>query len=107
MSRDVEFVVRTIADGCIKNEKYFGDLDSVVGDGDFGFSLARGFENVVAQWDSFDRSDPATFLQKVAITMTSRIGGTSGPIWGTAFLRAAGAIKGKQAVTGDDVVVML
>ena len=32
---------------CIENEKYFGDLDSVVGDGDFGFSLARGFENVV------------------------------------------------------------
>src|SRR4051794_2642393 len=39
--------------------------------------------------------------------MTSRIGGTSGPIWGTAFLRAAGAIKGKPAVTGDDVVTML
>ena len=107
MSRDVEFVVRTIADTCIENEKYFGELDSVVGDGDFGFSLARGFENVVAQWDSFDRSDAATFLQKVAITMTSRIGGTSGPIWGTAFLRAAGAIKGKPAVTGDDVVAML
>jgi dihydroxyacetone kinase phosphoprotein-dependent L subunit len=107
VSRDVEFVVRTIADTCIENEKYFGDLDSVVGDGDFGFSLARGFENVVAQWDSFDRSDAATFLQKVAITMTSRIGGTSGPIWGTAFLRAAGAIKGKPAVTGDDVVAML
>jgi len=107
VSRDVEFVVRTIADTCIENEKYFGELDSVVGDGDFGFSLARGFENVVAQWDSFDRSDAATFLQKVAITMTSRIGGTSGPIWGTAFLRAAGAIKGKPAVTGDDVVAML
>ena len=107
MSRDVEFVVRTIADTCIENEKYFGELDSVVGDGDFGFSLARGFENVVAQWESFDRSDAATFLQKVAITMTSRIGGTSGPIWGTAFLRAAGAIKGKPAVTGDDVVAML
>ena len=103
----VESVVRAIADTCIENEKYFGDLDSVVGDGDFGFSLARGFENVVTQWDSFDRSDPATFLQKVAITMTGRIGGTSGPIWGTAFLRAAGAIKGKPSVTGEDVVAML
>ena len=107
MSRDVEFVVRTIADTCIENEKYFGDLDSVVGDGDFGFSLARGFENVVAQWDSFDRSDVGTFLQKVAIVMTGRIGGTSGPIWGTAFLRAAGAIKGKPTVSGEDVVAML
>ena len=85
----VESVVRTIAQTCIENEKYFGDLDSVVGDGDFGFSLARGFENVLAQWDTFDRTDTGTFLQKVAIVMTGRIGGTSGPIWGTAFLRAA------------------
>ena len=103
----VESVVRTIAQTCVENEKYFGDLDSVVGDGDFGFSLARGFENVETQWDTFDRSDTGTFLQKVAIVMTGRIGGTSGPIWGTAFLRAAGQVKGKQEVTGDDVVAML
>ncbi|MEZ0448286.1 dihydroxyacetone kinase subunit DhaL [Cellulomonas sp. ICMP 17802] len=103
----VESVVRTIAQTCVENEKYFGDLDSVVGDGDFGFSLARGFENVVQQWDTFDRTDTATFLQKVAIVMTGRIGGTSGPIWGTAFLRAAGQVKGKQEITGDDVVAML
>ena len=103
----VESAVRTIAQTCIENEKYFGDLDSVVGDGDFGFSLARGFENVVTQWDTFDRTDTATFLQKVALVMTGRIGGTSGPIWGTAFLRAAGQVKGKQEITGDDVVAML
>ena len=103
----VESVVRTVTEGCIENEKYFGDLDSVVGDGDFGFSLARGFENVLAQWDTFDRSDTGTFLQKVAVVMSGRIGGTSGPIWGTAFLRAAGQVKGKQEVTGDDVVAML
>lgn len=103
----VESVVRTITEGCIENEKYFGDLDSVVGDGDFGFSLARGFENVLAQWDTFDRSDTGTFLQKVAVVMSGRIGGTSGPIWGTAFLRAAGVVKGKVDVSGDDVVAML
>lgn len=103
----VEFVVRTIADTCIANEKYFGDLDSVVGDGDFGFSLARGFENVVAGWETFDRTDIGTFLQKIAIVITGRVGGTSGPIWGTAFLRAAGVAKGKVDLTGEDVVAML
>ncbi|HEY0118268.1 MAG TPA: dihydroxyacetone kinase subunit DhaL [Cellulomonas sp.] len=103
----VEFVVRTITDTCIANEKYFGDLDSVVGDGDFGFSLARGFENVRDQWDSFDRTDIGTFLQKTAIVITGRVGGTSGPIWGTAFLRAAGVAKGKVDLTGEDVVAML
>ena len=48
----VELVVRTIAQTAVDNEKYFGDLDAVVGDGDFGFSLARGFEIVLADWDS-------------------------------------------------------
>ena len=103
----VERVVRTVAETCVENEQYFGELDSVVGDGDFGFSLARGFENVLAGWDDYDRADAGTFLQRVAVTMSGRIGGTSGPIWGTAFLRAAGAVKGKQEVTGGDVVAML
>ena len=103
----VEQVVRTVAETCVENEQYFGELDSVVGDGDFGFSLARGFENVLAGWDGYDRADAGTFLQRVAVTMSGRIGGTSGPIWGTAFLRAAGAVKGKQDVTGGDVVAML
>lgn len=103
----VEQVVRTVAETCVENERYFGELDSVVGDGDFGFSLARGFENVLAAWDDYDRSDAGTFLQKVAVTMSGRIGGTSGPIWGTAFLRAAGVLKGRTDVTGDDVVTML
>lgn len=103
----VEYVMRTITDQCLENETYFGDLDSVVGDGDFGYSLARGFEIVRDQWDTFDRTDAGTFLQKVAITMSGRIGGTSGPIWGTAVLRAAGVVKGKTEVTGEDVVAML
>ncbi|MCP2030217.1 dihydroxyacetone kinase phosphoprotein-dependent L subunit [Okibacterium sp. HSC-33S16] len=104
---DVEFVVRTIAQTAVDNEKYFGDLDAVVGDGDFGYSLARGFEIVLKDWDSYDRTDISTFLSKVAITITGRIGGTSGPIWGTAFLRAAAVAKGKTDITGDDAVAML
>ena len=85
---DVETVVRTIATVAVDNEKYFGDLDAVVGDGDFGYSMARGFELVLSGWDDFDRADIGTFLKKVAVVITSRIGGTSGPLWGTAFLRA-------------------
>ena len=50
---DVEYVVRTIAQTAVDNEKYFGDLDAVVGDGDFGYSLARGFEIVLTDWDSY------------------------------------------------------
>jgi phosphoenolpyruvate---glycerone phosphotransferase subunit DhaL len=95
-----EFVVRTIAETAIENEKYFGDLDSVVGDGDFGYSLARGFEKLLEGWDGLDRPDAGTFLKRSGMVIASRIGGTSGPLWGTAFLRAGGA-------AGDGVVAML
>ena len=103
----VNLVVRTIAQTAVDNEKYFGDLDAVVGDGDFGYSMARGFEQVLAGFDDFDRSDVGTFLKKIAVTITGRIGGTSGPIWGTAFLRAGAVAAGKTALEPADVVAML
>ncbi len=104
---DVERVVRVIAETVVANEKYFGDLDAVVGDGDFGYSMARGFELVVQDWDSFDRSDVTTFLRKIAVVITSRVGGTSGPIWGTGFLRAAATVTGATTVDGTQLVAML
>src|SRR6202046_711960 len=104
---DVEVVVLTIAQTAVANEKYFGDLDAVVGDGDFGYSMARGFELVLQDWDSFDRADIGTFLKKVAVVITSRIGGTSGPLWGTAFLRAGATAGAVQELEPGQVVAML
>ena len=103
----VDLVVRTIAQTAVDNEKYFGDLDAVVGDGDFGYSLARGFEMVLSGWDEIDRTDPGTFLKKVGMTITSRIGGTSGPIWGTAFLRAGMTAGSDPTIDGAKLVEML
>ena len=106
-SEQVDLVVKTMAQTAVDNETYFGDLDAVVGDGDFGFSLARGFEIVLADFDSFDRTDVGTFLKKIGVTITGRIGGTSGPIWGTAFMRAGASAAGKTELTNDDVIEML
>jgi phosphoenolpyruvate---glycerone phosphotransferase subunit DhaL len=102
-----ELVVRTIAETAVENEKYFGDLDAVVGDGDFGYSLARGFEKLLEGWDALDRTDVGTFLKKSGMTITSRIGGTSGPIWGTAFLRAGIAAGDSAEISGEQAVAML
>ncbi len=104
---DVEYVVRTLAATAVEKEKEFGDLDAVVGDGDLGYSLARGFEKVLTDWDSLKRDDVATFLQQIALVISSRIGGTSGPLWGTAFLRASAAAKTVDTIDGTAVVAML
>jgi dihydroxyacetone kinase len=103
----VELVVKTIAQTAVENEKYFGDLDAVVGDGDFGYSMARGFEIVLNDFDGFDRTDIGTFLKKIAVVITGRIGGTSGPIWGTAFLRAGATAGDKNELSREDVIAML
>ncbi len=104
---DVDLVVKTISRTCLENEKYFGDLDAVVGDGDFGYSLGRGFEKLDEQYDGLDRSDIGTFLKKIGMLITSRIGGTSGPIWGTGFMRAGMVAGDATELDAAKVIAML
>ena len=105
--KQAELIVRTVAQTAVDNETYFCELDAVVGDGDFGYSLARGFEIVLSDWDAMEYSDPAGLLKKTAITLSKRIGGTSGPIWGTAFLRAGGSLNDTPEPTGEQVIAAL
>ncbi len=104
---DLDLVLRTMATTIVDNAEYFAHLDSIVGDGDFGFSLRNGFEVVVNDYDSFDRSTPGTTLKKIGIVISGKVGGVSGPIWGTAFLRAGAAAGDKVELTAEDVVAML
>jgi dihydroxyacetone kinase phosphoprotein-dependent L subunit len=103
----VEMVVKTMAETVVANEAYFSQLDAVVADGDFGFSLARGFSAVLAGFGQFDRSGPGAFLKRVAMVISGQVGGASGPLWGTAFLRAAAAAGAKPVLEPADVVAML
>ena len=102
-----EMVVRVIAQTAVDNETYFCELDAVVGDGDFGYSLARGFEVVLSDWDAMEYSDVGGLLKKTAIILSKRIGGTSGPIWGTAFLRAGGALSDKPEPSGEEIIAAM
>ena len=102
----VEGVLRTIARVSLENEKYFCDLDGEMGDADFGKSIGDGFRAVLAELPSIDRTDIGTFLIKVGTIFASHAGGTSGPIWGTAFLRAGLKAKGKTELTTTDIVQM-
>ena len=102
-----ELTVKVIAQTAVDNETYFCELDAVVGDGDFGYSLARGFEIVLSDFDELEYDDAGGLLKKTALVLTKRIGGTSGPIWGTAFLRAGGSLAGNPDPSGADVVAAL
>jgi dihydroxyacetone kinase-like protein len=104
---DVERALRVIAETAIANEAYFSELDGQCGDGDFGTSLATGFRVVLKEWSTLDRSSVGAFLSKVGVIITSNVGGCSGPIWGTAFLRAAAVSRDKTELSVPDLALML
>jgi len=104
--KDVELTVKTMADIAIANKQYFSQLDSVVGDADFGVSLSTGFQAVLDKWDTLDHSSISSFLMKVGVVITSNVGGVSGPIWGTGFMRVGMASKDKTTLTLADLVAM-
>ena len=104
--KDVELTVKTMADVAIANKQYFSQLDSVVGDADFGVSLSTGFQAILDKWDTLDHSSISSFLMKVGVVITSNVGGVSGPIWGTGFMRAGTASKDKTTLTLADLVAM-
>ena len=105
--KDIEFIVRIMADVAVTNEKYFSELDAAAGDADFGVSLATGFRSVLDQWDALDHSAISPLLLKVSMIISSKVGGCSGPIWSTGFMRASIVAKGKEILTLDDIVGML
>jgi dihydroxyacetone kinase-like protein len=103
-----ELIVRTMADVAFENRAYFSELDGVVGDGDFGNSIATGFEAVaITNWENLNRTSPGAFLKDVAMTFMGSVGGVSGSIWGTAFLRCGVKAGDKQDLTMEDLHEML
>ncbi len=67
------------------------ELDAAIGDADHGANMDRGLSAVVAALDAAPPADPAALLKQVGMTLVSKVGGASGPLYGTLFLRMAGA----------------
>ncbi|MFB0613831.1 dihydroxyacetone kinase subunit DhaL [Aurantiacibacter poecillastricola] len=95
----IEQGIDTTADTVIRNESYFSDLDGLAGDGDFGTSLATGFKVIKKDLPDLDKSDIGTMLLKISMIVSKHVGGSSGPIWGTGFMKAAMPTKGKSELT--------
>ena len=104
---DLDLVLKTMATTIVDNAEYFAQLDSIAGDGDFGFSLRNGFEVVAVEYDTFDHASVGSVLKKIGLVISGKVGGVSGPIWGTAFLRAAASAGDRTDLEPDDVIAML
>jgi dihydroxyacetone kinase-like protein len=78
-----------------ENAQYLTDLDAAIGDADHGINMNRGMAAVVEALDSEEgvaATDMSALCKQVGMTLVKSVGGASGPLYGTFFLRMAGAL---------------
>ena len=100
--------VRASAAVIAENRVELITLDRDIGDGDHGENMDRGFSAVLPKLDDL-ASDalPADVLKLVATTLISTVGGAAGPLYGTAYLKAAGAVAGRPDLDSAAVAALL
>ena len=92
----------------IEEEKLFlTELDNVIGDGDHGINMARGFDAVKAKQPMMEGKDVGTILKTVGMALVSTVGGASGPLYGTAFMQAGKAMTGKMEIGMEDFLAIM
>lgn len=104
---DIERWITQVATVLHENRDYLTQLDSPIGDADHGTNMDRGFKAVIDKLPSVATMDIGSMLKTVGTTLVSTVGGASGPLYGTAFLRAGMATSGKNELNEADVVHML
>ena len=90
----VRSIIGDIAGVIVEQKQYLSDLDQAIGDGDHGFNMARGFEAAMQKLKEAPGADIGEVLKTVAMALISNVGGASGPLYGSLFLKASGAAKG-------------
>lgn len=103
----IEKTIDVTCDTVISNEKYFSDLDGLAGDGDFGTSLATGFKVIKRDLPDIDKDGVGAMLLKIAMICSKHVGGSSGPIWGTGFMKAGMASKGLNEIDMQQLADMV
>jgi phosphoenolpyruvate---glycerone phosphotransferase subunit DhaL len=99
--------IRAAAEVIAAHRDELVQLDRAIGDGDHGENLNRGFAAVVAALDTSPPATPAAVLKLVATTLISKVGGAAGPLYGTAFLRAATSVGDRSELGPAELAAAL
>lgn len=99
-------ILSEIAEVIVNNKQYLTDLDAAIGDGDHGINMSKGLKAVAEKLDTVRDKDCGTILKTVAMTLISTVGGASGPLYGTAFLKASAVANGKDELSNEDIIKM-
>ena len=97
-------IIAAIAKRIEAEKDFLTELDNEIGDGDHGINLARGFKSVETKLLTFADKDIGAILKGVGMELVSTVGGASGPLYGTAFMKAGNVCKGKTELTAAEFV---
>lgn len=100
-------IIRKIGEKIAVEKEFLTELDNVIGDGDHGINMARGFEEVEKKLPDMADKDIGAALKMVGMTLVSKVGGASGPLYGTAFMKAGAAMDGKKEMDLQDFMQVL
>ena len=111
MTLDVAWAVdwtRRTADEVFARRSELNELDRQIGDGDHGENMARGFAAVLVRLDALEEppAEVSDVLKLIATTLMSKVGGAAGPLYGTAYLRAA-KVTAVPTLDAPAVIAML
>ncbi|MHA6800966.1 dihydroxyacetone kinase subunit DhaL [Bounagaea algeriensis] len=106
-ARDVAAVLHAAATAMSEHREELVELDRHIGDADHGENLDRGFRAVVSKLDTSSWQTPADVLKLGATVLISTVGGASGPLYGTALLRASTSAGEDEQLDARGVVAAL
>lgn len=97
----IDWMLR-FADKIAENKEMLTTLDAAIGDADHGINMARGMEEVRRRLAAYVDEDLGVFFKTIGMTLLSKVGGASGPLYGTLFLRMGIASAGKNELTDGE-----
>lgn len=100
-------IIQKISTTLQENKEFLTELDNVIGDGDHGINLARGFKEVDVKLPTLAGGDVGNIIKSVGMTLVSKVGGASGPLYGTAFMKAGAVAAGEQTLSAERFIQML
>lgn len=100
-------IINEIVDKIEENKLYLTELDAAIGDGDHGLNMSKGFKAVKEKLKDDDGKNIGNIFKKTGMALVSNVGGASGPLYGTAFMKAAVAVPGKENMDINDFINVL
>jgi dihydroxyacetone kinase-like protein len=96
-----------VANTMEENKEFLTELDATIGDAEHGINMERGFKKVISQLPTVANKDIGSILKTTGMALISSVGGASGPLYGTLFIRAGTTAAGKYELNTEDMATLL